>query len=890
MPDFFIRFCRNPEAIHVLCLHPAHCRELQLSGYDILSNIRRKKAVGSLLCLKVEILTIPGPAGNMISVRHPTNSRVTCFGRLERTAFLFPPRSAYGRSSPRTLSWFLRAIPDAQENSRQYYFHRQHVFKHRYYKPLCRLPSRRGSPHDEMPFVDKFRILRVSHRCDQRSWSSTEFLGDKRPVKNSRQTEEMDDFEQFKAYVDKDPFDAIFGHRILGREDPTNISPPNRCRISRKVAKNDNLSKQTDIGSTPSQQSQRVGNPVPEQSCLDGFDFDPVSIRKVPKRDSSKANVERQDESILASIECDDSTDIPVKLYKPKQASDKLDSSAANKYAQFAQIGPERAVKAKLKPLDAAVPSASTSSLKDTSTSATAMKDKECKPSASREPNLSRASSLEDDAPLFSGTTYAAKAINLTRGLQKPNHAEQQCEAYNGQAQTTRSDSRTKKYSERGVPKTNSPARLEPSLDRITSSPPIMHQTFRSVDHQTQSSTHADESRLINEQSSKAGTNYFGIHNDQKTASCNLQRLPTNAAIASQSQALLAEQEESLARTRALREGTAKLKETAMRDKESELSLARALKSIYEDEYGSIDQEHRQVATASSPKLEVARKLAPASSGSETRQSSDSTGSLPSSSFSSSPRSEGLTKSVLSAASSPTVYKVLAYDSSTLQITIAETTSSSSAASTATVSPSRNTTPEGEKHIPMHPTEILSRLNNVAKFLPYFADMERNGYEMVSGSGDVLVFKKVRTARDLQIPKSEIIPQITAASPMSSSSPSFPASPSTSFQDRPAVSSVNPTTSSPASASPSLQQSDASFNPRVQRQEPVFSGSSQPWHHEIESNNSTASSNATSASDSHATRSDFSEGRDRAGTAKRILTTASLAAVMAYGAGVVMDQ
>ena len=76
---------------------------------------------------------------------------------------------------------------------------------------------------------------------------------------------------------------------------------------------------------------------------------------------------------------------------------------------------------------------------------------------------------------------------------------------------------------------------------------------------------------------------------------------------------------------------------------------------------------------------------------------------------------------------SPAMYRILAYDSSTLKMATSETSSS--------------------QHAPnetLHLTEVLSRLNNAAKFIPYFADMHKDGYEIVSGGGDILVFKKVR--------------------------------------------------------------------------------------------------------------------------------------------------
>ncbi|RAK95465.1 uncharacterized protein BO80DRAFT_262771 [Aspergillus ibericus CBS 121593] len=70
-------------------------------------------------------------------------------------------------------------------------------------------------------------------------------------------------------------------------------------------------------------------------------------------------------------------------------------------------------------------------------------------------------------------------------------------------------------------------------------------------------------------------------------------------------------------------------------------------------------------------------------------------------------------------------YRVLAYDPSTLQVTEADTSSSFHTSNK-----------------PIHPTRVLSRLNAPAKFLPYFAKMHADGYEIVYGGGDLLVFRK----------------------------------------------------------------------------------------------------------------------------------------------------
>ncbi|KAH7031386.1 uncharacterized protein B0I36DRAFT_323820 [Microdochium trichocladiopsis] len=75
----------------------------------------------------------------------------------------------------------------------------------------------------------------------------------------------------------------------------------------------------------------------------------------------------------------------------------------------------------------------------------------------------------------------------------------------------------------------------------------------------------------------------------------------------------------------------------------------------------------------------------------------------------------------------PTIYKVLAYDAGTQNISIAETTSDVPDQSSSSA-----------------PADILLRLTNPSRFFPYFAPLQAEGFEIVSGDGDVLVFRKVR--------------------------------------------------------------------------------------------------------------------------------------------------
>lgn len=69
-------------------------------------------------------------------------------------------------------------------------------------------------------------------------------------------------------------------------------------------------------------------------------------------------------------------------------------------------------------------------------------------------------------------------------------------------------------------------------------------------------------------------------------------------------------------------------------------------------------------------------------------------------------------------------YRILAYDTNTSTVT------TTSAATFFGTNP------------PLQPHEILSRLHNPAKFVPYFASMQEDGYELATGGGDILVFKR----------------------------------------------------------------------------------------------------------------------------------------------------
>ncbi|KAG0649364.1 hypothetical protein D0Z07_4465 [Hyphodiscus hymeniophilus] len=132
------------------------------------------------------------------------------------------------------------------------------------------------------------------------------------------------------------------------------------------------------------------------------------------------------------------------------------------------------------------------------------------------------------------------------------------------------------------------------------------------------------------------------------------------------------------------------------RFKQMDKELIREIRTIYEDKYGVLDSKHRQ---------------------------------NPESVAISEPANHDNQLEAKPGTQHPMVYKILAYDPTMQEINTAETTSIVPDSATA-----------------LTPAEVLLRLSNPAKFFPHFQPLQAEGYEIISGSGDVLVFRKVRQA------------------------------------------------------------------------------------------------------------------------------------------------
>lgn len=100
-----------------------------------------------------------------------------------------------------------------------------------------------------------------------------------------------------------------------------------------------------------------------------------------------------------------------------------------------------------------------------------------------------------------------------------------------------------------------------------------------------------------------------------------------------------------------------------------------------------------------------------------------------------------------SSGTSTILYKILVYDSTAQNVSIAETSSL-----------------VGDFTSALSPAAALSRLSHPTKFFPHFASLEADGFEIVSGSGDVLVFRKSRpSAAEHEASRAEATDTFSAA-------------------------------------------------------------------------------------------------------------------------------
>ncbi|KAI9892259.1 MAG: hypothetical protein M1814_001718 [Vezdaea aestivalis] len=211
--------------------------------------------------------------------------------------------------------------------------------------------------------------------------------------------------------------------------------------------------------------------------------------------------------------------------------------------------------------------------------------------------------------------------------------------------------------------------------------------------------------------------------------------------------------------------------------KSQEQALVQEIRDIYEDDYGTIDTQHRQPNSQIESFQPIDTKPRPSAQEPILDEPLDT--------------SPDRQPTSLSA----TKYKILAYDPKTSSIVSSMNTSSTFDGASALSIP-----------------EVLMAINNPARFLPHFNALQKEGYELVRGSGDVVVFRRADN-------DSVIAPPASSAHSHESSSSTPTAAPR------------------PESQSTSRPSSHFRTQPKVKRQEPVFSGHRLGDHDKLRSDN-----------------------------------------------------
>lgn len=169
----------------------------------------------------------------------------------------------------------------------------------------------------------------------------------------------------------------------------------------------------------------------------------------------------------------------------------------------------------------------------------------------------------------------------------------------------------------------------------------------------------------------------------------------------------------------------------------------------------------------------------------------------------------------------PVSYRILAYDPSTQRVTAAKNTFL--------------TSPASERRLTV--AEALSGLANPAKFLPHFASLQNAGYEIVSGSSNLLIFKKTDSEKESSMSTDEHALEFKGrysmpTNPIDGTTPQTGnfASPTgfvnyDSILPTPDLEEQTPWQKDPRAPRPS---------DKVRREEPVFSGSSRVWRNSHE--------------------------------------------------------
>lgn len=631
------------------------------------------------------------------------------------------------------------------------------------------------------------------------------------------------EFEKFKKQIDADPFGALFGrrlqrlnyhphipnswtsfcHSLFGNNEPAGSKTTNSGKSEKDIKdKTGSTTKSTDSAEKPMSHAETLSEKSTPNSSSNTdipFEFDPISGRMVPR--NAPPTVES---GTLDSVESDNGVDIPVKKFKSNQTqpSPQIPATSVGETGDggFVDTGLEGSIG---RPEDIQIGGQNTG---------TAKPIKETKDVGNPQPGSSEKQQDScEEQPAKSQPQNAIwrfwKYPNLTPLFSRENNVEE-----------------TVPLSEKLPDKERFEDPRDEDLDLLRSSD--IRASYGSTKPKQGME---EEGKKDREELERDFDSYRDVEQN-----INIQDLRVRARGEEESDKAAGEMEPETERERI--------------QKENIDNLADEIQGIYEDAYGKINNQQGRVTFEKShltegyspeatpqPEAMGSSKVYTSFSGvthdSHQADSQDSTPPAISAETNNSAIYRGhvaelledirefkesssillneLVQTLDRLAGSvqigepvrPATYKILAYDPSSSQVTDAEVTSSAYSA----------------EETPLSPEDVFSYLNNPAKFLPYLSQLDAEGYEVVSGTGDVLVFKKVRPSAstlDGSVP-APVTPLAESSSQM--------AHPEKESIDQvegdPTVPHPDPFSSSSPSSSPTM----------VHRQETVFTGGPPNW-------------------------------------------------------------
>ncbi|KIV90032.1 hypothetical protein PV10_07378 [Exophiala mesophila] len=426
-------------------------------------------------------------------------------------------RASHGHTLQLRMLWWCHHTRDWQANHDEYLAEgikrHEKIMRHKYSKALRR---RALWENDEVP---------------RWSWRVTKYLASKHQAKQSLSTSQQDrnppsqhqepapapaskgenewfkpkDFDSFKAYFDRQvarhPYGALFGRKLHSPPSTNNsswtsfswiLTPGRGDQQSPESGLRDNTQPSASRPIQPSTSSSSSTapdkRPIPATTVsdsLDDYEYDPITMRKVPKLKATPDTASSK--PFLESLFSEHGVDVPVKTYKPhKVFGYGSNEKPAPPAGDAVHTSPERCFGSSRKSeLEDLMSRAKGNNIDTTAlyTEALPESQTQVKSDTTTEPSKhSRASPEPDsDAPLFSGTTYQDRARLdpdsqpmsswlINEGFESEDTSSPEASSSENGPKSKLTPALDRIQSELAQSTDKEPARLQPSLDRYASS------------------------------------------------------------------------------------------------------------------------------------------------------------------------------------------------------------------------------------------------------------------------------------------------------------------------------------------------------------------------------------------------------------------------------------